>query len=428
MPDDPPADTRLADNPMSDACSVLYIDYRPRSVAALAAHGAAVTCVVNAKDAATVRKHPAVDRVVVVRDTTDCEDVLCALRRDGVSLTDYTAICGNDEYTLYSASVVAMVAGKSTPSPNHVVSMRDKFVQKDLVRRAGIPVTQCRAVDHLDDLSAAPPRFPAVIKPPAVSGAKDTFLLRSPADLEQVAKQCAESGVLGPWVVEDFVPGGEIQVDGAIRNGELVLLSISRYLQNCIKIHEGDLAAAVVLDPDVEPALYAQARDLAARALPALGHRDGVFHLEAFEHPDGHLVFSECGGRVGGGMTDEVVLRKFGVSIHDEWARIVLGLPTGVTTPVVPDPASFGDVHLKAPPGLLLSVPSTEELRAQSGVVFGEVEVQVGEQLGNMNDDSFFRAARAVVTGEDELETRALLRDLGNWFSSAVRVDTSANG
>ncbi|MER7793303.1 ATP-grasp domain-containing protein [Streptomyces sp. NPDC097640] len=417
----------MADNPMPDACSVLYIDCRPRSVAALAAHGAVVTCVVNAKDAATVRSHPAVDRVVVVRDTTDCEDVLCALRRDSVSLTDYTAICGNEEYTLYSASVVAMVAGKSTPSPNHVVSMRDKFVQKDLVRMAGVPVTQCRAVNHLDDLSAAPQKFPVVIKPPAVSGSKDTFLLRSAADLERAAKQCAESGVLGPWVVEDFVPGGEIQVDGAIRNGELVLLSISRYVQNCIKIHEGDLAAAVVLDPDVEPALYAQARDLAARALPALGHRDGVFHLEAFQHPDGQLVFSECGGRVGGGMTDEVVLRKFGVSIHDEWARVVLGLPTGVTTPVVPDPASFGDVHLKAPPGLLLSVPSTEELRAQPGVVFGEVEVQVGEQLGNMNDDSFFRAARAVVIGDDEQETRALLRDLGNWFSSAVRVDSSAN-
>jgi formate-dependent phosphoribosylglycinamide formyltransferase (GAR transformylase) len=65
----------------------------------------------------------------------------------------------------------------------------------------------------------------------------------------------------------------------------------------------------VLLEPSGHADLYAQAQDLVSRALAALGHTNGVFHLEAFRQGD-RLVFSECAGRTSGGMVREKLQEK----------------------------------------------------------------------------------------------------------------------
>ncbi|MDH6578821.1 alpha/beta fold hydrolase [Kitasatospora sp. MAP5-34] len=407
---------------MQSSSAVLHIGWMARAVTALVRTGRPVTCVVKPSDAAAARAAGA--RTVVVPDPTSTTDVLAGLARQGQAVRDFATVCSGLEFCLLNAAVLADLGRPGGQAFRRALGMRDKFVQKQLVRAAGVRTAACAVVDDLDALDPATLEFPLVLKPLDGGGVRNTWVLSDPDAFRATVARAVENGS-GPWLVEEFVPGTEFKVDGLVRDGEIRLLSVSRYLQNLIEVHDGGLVAHVVLSPDSHPELYALTRAVARTAFEALELRDGVFHLEVFQHAeDGEIVFGECAARVGGGRTDEVVKRAYGIDLHDEWARVALGLPGGdVGGPSLAEGAAIGGMNLPAAPGLLRSVPTADEVLARPGVVYAEVAVAAGTVMPDATVASNLRAGLAVVTGPDEHEVERRLRELAEWFAASVRLD-----
>jgi biotin carboxylase len=285
------------------------LGWRAFTAEAIEALGQSVTYVVAPCDVDTAVRHGLGERIIVVPDPTNVEHVLAGLERHDVDLKSFTAVGTNLEHALVAAAVVGdMSRAKSLP-PRTAVLLRDKVAQKHAVRGAGLPVADCFTVETLLDLPVSDSAYPLVVKPLAGAGTTDTFVLASAQ--EAVSLQASRPGREGhgPWAVEEFVDGAELQIDGVIRDGRLLALAVSRYLQNLITIKTGGLVGTVLLEPSGHADLYAQAQDLVSRALAALGHTNGVFHLEAFRQGD-RLVFSECAGRTSGGMVREKLQEK----------------------------------------------------------------------------------------------------------------------
>ncbi|MFI7221286.1 acetyl-CoA carboxylase biotin carboxylase subunit family protein [Micromonospora maritima] len=390
---------------------VLLVGWSGAAYDALAALGCDVTAVIDGKHRGKARAH-GVDTPVVVTDTSNAESVLSGLSRHDLAPDMFETIASQSEFALVTASLLAAVGGTGgIPLPT-AVALRDKFVQKRLVREAGLPVTECRVVADLGTEPAAGWSWPVVVKPLAGGGSRDTFLLRGPADLAEITAQL--SPVAGPWLVEDFVPGTELHIDGVVQGGELRLRNLSRYLQNVIEIHSGGLVGSAMLDPAADPGLHARIGELCTSVLRALNHRDGVFHIEVFDH-DGHLTFSECAGRIGGGMVPESVRHRHGIDLFDSWARLLLGQPL----PQQGEPGKLcGWVQLPAPPGRVTRLPTVAALLERPGCVEARLVTREGGDMPDITAASNLKAGAVVVEGDSTAQVEQRLLDLVNWFRS----------
>jgi hypothetical protein len=365
--------------------------------------------------------------VVVVPDPADAEGVVSGLARAGLSPDGFALVCAAHEFTLVAASVVGVLGGAAALPVAVAVALRDKFVQKARVRAAGVVTAACEVAaapgavkDAVDRLGG----YPVVVKPTSGAGALDTVCLAS-ADC---AEEWAAGAAAVPWLVERYVSGAEVHIDGVVRDGGVLFVSASRYLANLIELHGSRaLVGSVVVHPDVEPDLYARAAELARAVLPALGHADGVFHLEAFEQPDGSLVFGECAGRVGGGRVDHMVERMFGVDLHQQWVTATLGVPPD-PVPKTPHAGSFGWVHLSAPPGRIRALPGRETILGRDGVLEVEVRAKPGDVIPARRPDSRTRAVRALVAGRDAAEVGDRIAALQAWFHGSVETVAGGRG
>lgn len=404
-----------------EAPDVVVLGWKPTEVlTALKRYGARVVCVCEPADHAAATEAAVADAVVVAGSLTDAAEVVSALARTGTQVPADAVVCSADEFPLVTASVVAEALGCRAWPVRRALALRDKFVQKQLIRAAGIPVADAVVVDLLAELDRIALAPPYVVKPFDEAGVRRTTVVRTSEEAARLAGQDG-AGHSGPWLVESFVEGGELHLDGVVRDGELHLLSVSRYLNNVLDFRNGGLVGSTLLDPAAHTGLYAAASDITTRSLRALGHPDGVFHLEVFEQGT-DLVFGECAGRVGGGRVDTVVRLKFGVDLHDEWARAVLGLPSAVAEGRR-DERTFGWVHLPAVAGHLVAVPADEVVRSRPGVEVVEMKAKAGMTVTDLLKDSNTRSGRAVVSGPDAAEVTSRLLGLAAWFRTSVTAE-----
>jgi len=398
---------------------VLYIGWSGEAADALARNGSDTTFVVTAADAGAAVAHPGSARVVVVPDPERADDVVAGLLRASIDVRGYERVCTEHEQAIVPAAVIAEAYGRPGLSVRTAVAVRDKFVQKGLIRDAGLPVARCWTVDRADDLDAH--SAPFVVKPFNGAGTQHTYAVRDPASLERVVRTITATGQIGPWLVEEFVTGSELHIDGVVRDGAVRFLAVSRYLSNVIDLQSGGLVGSVVVEPDADPELYRRARQLTSASLEALGHTDGVFHLEAFDDGD-VLTFSECAGRIAGGLLWEAAIMKFGVDLYDEWARAVLGLPCGITADPRQGNGTYGWIHLSAGPGQVRAIPTSDELLARPGVVKAQVSLKPGDTVPDTSAASHIRVARVLMSGDTEESVAGELRTFARWFRDQVRV------
>ncbi|HEX4817142.1 MAG TPA: hypothetical protein VFV66_30745 [Nonomuraea sp.] len=397
---------------------VLYLGWWPDTADALARHGGETTFVVPAADAGEPARHGSAGRVVVVPDATRLDDVAAGLLRASVDVRGFDVVCSEHEECIVPAAVLAAAYDRPGLPVDTAVALRDKAVQKRRVRAAGVPAAGCRTVTSVSGLPD--PAAPYVVKPLAGVSTQLTFVVRDRESLDRARAAIAASGQPGPWLVEEFVEGVELHVDGVVREGVPLFAGVSRYLQNVIEIQNGRMMGSVTVDP--ASGLYDRVREPVAAALTAIGHTDGVFHMELFDQGD-RLVFSECAGRVGGGMIPETTRVKFGVDLYDEWARAVLGLPAGVAPDRGQAARPYGWVHLPARPGRVRSMPGLDELRRRPGVAAARLRVGPGDVVPDLRAASNIRAGTVMMSGESEESLAAEMRALTEWFRDRVRVE-----
>ncbi|QHT57564.1 ATP-grasp domain-containing protein [Cellulomonas sp. H30R-01] len=385
---------------------VLLLGWKEPVLRELVARGADVTCVVEpARDVAL----PGV-RVVRCGAPADAAAVVSALVRDGVAWDDRTHVLSAKEFPLVTAAVLARAAGASGMPVETAVRLRDKVAQKRAVSAAGVPTADTRLLHDADDLRSLDLSAPVVVKPVSGGGSHDTFVLRAD-DEAALERAAALTRAAPPVLVESYVDGRELHVDGVVRDGAVTLLTVSRYLDNLIRVGDGGAVGSVIQPPHRAPGLYRDAEQLTTAVLRAIGHADGIFHLEAFETPDG-LVFGECAGRAGGGGIARAFRESTGVDLHVAWVDAALGAPAA--TGVAPADEAVGQLRLVPGPDAR-ELFSTQDALALGGVVWADV---AGAPSRDPRSGSDVAAGWLVAREADPGALGDRLRDLASWFAA----------
>jgi biotin carboxylase len=149
------------------------------------------------------------------------------------------AVVGVDEQTALVSATIAEELGLAHNPVSAAEAAGDKAWMRELLFEAGVPSPRARLFQLAAGSGAAIPfvQFPCVVKPTFLSASRGVIRANDAAELasawRRIAAILAEpevaakgGGAARQVLVEDFVPGAEVAVDGLLKDGRLQVLAL----------------------------------------------------------------------------------------------------------------------------------------------------------------------------------------------------------
>ena len=317
-----------------------------------------------------------------VRVDFDDVDAAVAAVLDAVAGAGASAVLASDDGTVEFASRVAAALGlPHNPAGAARVSRR-----KDLARRAqrdaGLPAPGFRVVDLQTPVAPqlAGLGYPAVVKPLAMSGSRGVIraddeeaLLAAVERVRPIAAEARDPEERRALLVEDFIPGTEIALEGMLDDGRLQVLAV---FDKPDPLDGPFFEETLYVTPSRQPAtLQRRAAERVAQCCAAYGLRRGPVHAELRLH-DGDAWPLEVAARTIGGECARLLAFGTGCSLEELVLRQALG--EAVEAPPGTDAAGV----------MMLPTPRAGVLRRVEGVlaagrVRGVDEVSIAVREGH---------------------------------------------
>jgi biotin carboxylase len=288
--------------------------------------------------------------------------------------------------------VVAAVLSAALRLPHNpvtaVAAARNKHRMRELLHAQGLPVPRFALFSVDDDPAAIAEKiaFPCVVKPISLSAScgvirandRDEFVAafhRLAALLEKLGQETLGEGA-GKILVEDFVPGREVALEGLLTNGVLRVLAMfdkpdaldGPFFEETIYVAPSRLPAAVQRD----------ITSCAARAARALGLGEGPVHGELRVSDRGVWVI-EIAARSIGGRCSQALRFAAGLSLEE----VILRHALRMDIPALDREGRAAGVMMLPIPraGMLEEVHGREEALAVPGIEGLEITAQPGDEL-----------------------------------------------
>jgi len=284
---------------------------------------------------------------------------------DAVVGTDGDAVVGTDGDAVLVAAEVARRLGLPGNPSAAVSAADDKVWQRRLAAFAGVPQPGFAIVhDDLDWTS-----FPAVVKPARRSASQGVIRADDAAELVDIVGRVNQIASGSPVLVEEYVAGTEVAVEGLLRGGQLQVFAVFDKPDTPTgpTFPETLLISPARLAPEVLERVV----DVAERAVAAVGLVEGPVHVECKVN-GAQVWFLELAARTIGGLCSRA-LDHGGVSLEELVIRHALGSPL----PTCPPSDATGVLMLPVPnTGRLESLQGVEAARAVAGIT--EVTITIG--------------------------------------------------
>jgi biotin carboxylase len=270
--------------------------------------------------------------------------------------------------------------------PDAVAATRDKAAMRERLEAGSVPQPRFRVVPPGADPVAACAEigYPCVIKP--TSRAASQGVIRVDDDTQAAAAASRIQAILGdcpePMVVEGFVPGAEVAVEGLLVDGELEVLAI---FDKPDPLDGPYFEETIYVTPSRHPSpTRAGVEKLTARAAGALGLREGPVHAELRLGVTGEPTILELAARSIGGLCSRSLRFGAGVSLEEVILRHALGLGVdGLTR----ETRASGVMMLPIrSAGILDRVSGQDQARAVDGVVGLEISIPLGREVVPLPD------------------------------------------
>lgn len=250
-----------------------------------------------------------------------------------------SAILALDDRGALIAASASAALGLAHNDPGSALAARDKFVMRERLAAGGVPVPRYeRFPAHIDPATiAGEVEYPCVVKPLLLSGSRgviraddlDEFIAafrRTRAILEATGLAAAEHFIL----VEQFVPGLEVALEGLLTGGDLQTLAI---FDKPDPLNGPFFEETIYVTPSRLPTdVQAAVSQRAAEAARAIGLREGPVHAELrIDLAGGDIWLIELAGRSIGGLCSSVLEFGAGMGLEELILRHAAGLPLGST-------------------------------------------------------------------------------------------------
>ncbi|HEX2501655.1 MAG TPA: ATP-grasp domain-containing protein [Methylomirabilota bacterium] len=293
----------------------------------------------------------------------------------------------DDRTTVVGAAIAERLGLRSSPL-EAVSTTRNKHRMRDAFARAGVRSPGFTLLGVSDDAEAAAARvtYPCVLKPTILAGSRGVIRADDPpsfvAAFGRIAKilEAPDVAELGEGreeiLVEDFIPGREVALEGLLVGEELHVLALfdkpdpldGPYFEETIYVTPSRLP------PETQLAIAAETR-WAARAL---GLTEGPVHAELRVNDQGPWMV-EIAARTIGGLCSRTLRFGAGVSLEELVIRHALGIEQDS---LERERRAAGVMMVPIPGGgVLRAVRGREAALAVPGIEDVTISAHVGQEL-----------------------------------------------
>jgi biotin carboxylase len=325
-------------------------------------------------------------------------------------------VATEDDGTLLAAMASEALSLKHSPLVG-VQAARDKYQTRRALAAAGLRTPEFRRVSLDEDPGeiAAQAEYPCVVKPLALSASRGVMRADDPQQFVaaferlQALLRALDPG-RGPRadlqhvLVEGFIPGVEVALEGLLLDGQLTVLAIfdkpdpldGPFFEETLYVtpsrHPPEAQAAVI--------------ETAGQAAAALGLTDGPIHAELRLNEAGACILEVAPRSIGGYCSRAL---RFGIdtSLEELILQQALGLPLASTRHATP---ASGVMMIPIPAaGILCEVQGLPAARAVAGIEEIRMSIPVGQPVVPPPEGSQYLGF-IFARGDDPASVEAALR------------------
>jgi biotin carboxylase len=345
-----------------------------------------------------------------------------ARRRPDLALDAVIAV---DDLGLLTAALAAAELGLAHSAPAAVALTRDKAAMRRVFRAGGVPQPDFVVVESgsADAVAAAARRLgpPVVVKPCSLSGSRGVIRADSGEEAAAAAERIhaileAEGEPAGaPLLVERFVSGPEVAVEGMLRHGVAEIITVfdkpdpldGPFFEETLYV------SPTRLSPEAHEAVVAAT----SAALHALGLSNGPFHAEL--RVPGAVAVLEIAARTIGGRCSKAMVMEDGSSLEELVITNALGRP--YAAPRLASPCGVLMIPISRS-GTLRHVGGVDQVRALAGITGIEITIPLGRPVRALPEgDRYLGFVFATGAGRDDVE--AALRTAEGLLQVDVELD-----
>lgn len=243
------------------------------------------------------------------------------------------AILGIDDSGTLLAARASARLGLPHNSPLAAEAARDKFRMRTLMDAAGVPCPVFRRFTTADDPQevAIQVGYPCVVKPLNLNGSRGVIRADNPQELVAAVQRLTQmlareqpEGTPQAYLVEDFIPGFEVALEGMLDQGRMTVLAL---FDKPDPLDGPFFEETIYVTPSRLPSATQNAiADCAARAAQSLGLQGGPVHAELRVNERGPWML-EVAGRSIGGLCSQTLRFDLDTSLEELILRQACGLP-----------------------------------------------------------------------------------------------------
>ena len=290
------------------------------------------------------------------------------------------AVVGVDDDTAVIASVIASRLRLTGNPVEASQAARNKHRQRELLAKHNVPAPPFALYPVARDPQelARFVRYPCVLKPLHLSASRGVIRADNPAGF--IAAHARLTAILAgcdeAFLVEDFVPGYEVALEGLLVNRRLHVLAI---FDKPDPLDGPFFEETIYVTPSQVPAgLQKSIVECAERACRALGLTEGPVHAELRYNERGPWLI-ELAARPIGGRCSAVLRFGEGVTLEELILRHALGMPI---PSLVREKNAAGVMMIPIPgAGVLKDVRGVAEAKAVPLVEDVQITAHPGERL-----------------------------------------------
>ena len=281
----------------------------------------------------------------------------------------------------------------------------DKLAMRHALQPVGIPMPEFSEISSLAEAKqlVAHWGFPVVLKPKSSQSSMGVFKADTLAELGARLPETLRFSTDGKVLLEQFIEGTEITVEGFSLDGRCTVLAISEKEHYSFNVC---VAKRLVYPPRFPDKVILSIQETAVRVVNTLGLRDGISHAE-YRMRDGVPYLVEVAARGGGNrIASFIVPHVSGVDIYELLIRKLSG--EHVTMPALQHRSAnleFFDFR----PGQVHAIEGLEEVKAMGLAQDIKLSFSPGDVIEVPTDDRK-RLGYFITLGQtrDEVDEKSL--------------------
>ena len=338
------------------------------------------------------------DKVYYV-NTTDCEEIYKIAVEEEI---DALLTSGTD-VAVKTIGYVNSKLGLIGVSEESSKLVTDKSLMKEALVKGGVRTSQFGVADSFESARelAESIGYPVMFKCVNSSGSRGVIKVSSPDEVETSYNYASSITDKTYIVIEKFIEGYEIGLDGFIGLGQSMFVPHSKLIYNNGKTN---VPVGHEFPFDCSKNLYDDILEQAKLAVNALGLKTCFFNMDILIDDDKSYII-EVGARTGATCIPELISAHYDFDFYKMMLDVALG--EEVTVPTEAKYISVGKLLLSSKSGVVKEI-TIPELNHREHI---SIDVKIGDKVNEFMVGSD-RIGQIIVSGEDKLAVYEQLETL----------------